>query len=186
MRKIIVNVAVTLDGFIEGPNGEIDWINNDAAAEMGEGSVFDQFLATVDAVFYGRISYDLWGQYKPDSNATTAEKNLWQNVHSKTKYVFSNHPAEDGKAIFISSAIAERVHEIKQEPGSNIWLYGGGSLISSFMNEGLVDAFQLAVYPVILGKGKPLFSTVKNKIDLNLKEISTSKSGVAFMNYERV
>ena len=186
MRKIIVNVAVTLDGFIEGPNGEIDWINHDAADEMGEGSAFDQFLSTVDAVFYGRISYDLWGQYQPGSNASAAEKSLWQNVHSKTKYVFSNNPKEDGKATFISSAIAERVNEIKQEPGKNIWLYGGGSLISSFMNEGLVDAYQLAIYPVILGEGKPLFSNINNKIDLTLKEINTSKTGVVLINYELV
>lgn len=186
MRKIIVNVAVTLDGFIEGPNGEIDWINNDAAAEMGEGSAFDQFLAGVDAVFYGRVSYDLWGQFQPDSNASAAEKSLWKNVHSKKKYVFSNNPKADGKATFISSPIAERVNEIKQEPGKNIWLYGGGSLITSFMNEGLADAYQLAIYPVILGEGKPLFSNIKNQVNLSLKEISTSKSGVVFMNYERV
>ena len=186
MRKIIVNVAVTLDGFIEGPNGEIDWINNDAAAEMGEGSPFDQFLTTVDTIFYGRISYDLWGQYQPDSNASSAEKSLWQNVHSKKKYVFSNNPKDDGKAIFVSAPIVEQVNKIKQEPGKNIWLYGGSSLITSFMNEGLVDAYLLAVYPVILGEGKPLFSNVKNKINLGLKEVSTSKSGVVFMNYERV
>jgi dihydrofolate reductase len=186
MRKIIVNVAVTLDGFIEGPNGEIDWINHDAADEMGEGSVFDQFLSSVDAIFYGRVSYDLWGQYHPDNNASAAEKSLWENVHSKKKYVFSNNPKEDGKATFISSPIVERVNEIKQQPGKNIWLYGGGSLTSSFMNEGLVDAYLLAVYPVILGEGKPLFSNIKNQINLGLKEISTSKSGVVVMSYERV
>ncbi|QNA43713.1 dihydrofolate reductase family protein [Lacibacter sediminis] len=186
MRKIIVNVAVTLDGFIEGPNGEIDWINNDAAAEMGEGTPFDQFLAGVDAVFYGRISYDLWGQFQPGNNASAAEKSLWQSVHSKTKYVFSNNKKEDGKAIFINSPITERVKEIKQEPGKNIWLYGGGSLITSFMNEDLVDAYQLAVYPVILGEGKPLFSNINKHSNLILKEINSSKSGVVFMNYERV
>lgn len=186
MRKIIVNVAVTLDGFIEGPNGEIDWISNDAAAEMGEGSAFDQFLSGVDAVFYGRISYDLWGQFQPDSNASAPEKNLWRNVHSKKKYVFSRNLKEDGKAIFISSSIKERVQEIKQEPGKNIWLYGGGSLITSFMNEGFVDAYQLAVYPVILGEGKTLFSNIQNEVNLRLKEISTSPSGVVFMNYERL
>jgi dihydrofolate reductase len=186
MRKIIVNVAVTLDGFIEGPNGEIDWINNDAAAEMGEGSVFDQFLATVDAIFYGRVSYDLWGQFQPDSNSPAPVTSLWKNVHSKKKYVFSNNPKEDGKATFISSPIADRVQELKQQPGKNIWLYGGGSLITSFMNEGLVDAYLLAVYPVILGEGKPLFSDINKRINLALKETSTSKSGVVMMNYERV
>lgn len=186
MRKIIVNVAVTLDGFIEGPNGEIDWINHDVADEMGEGSVFDQFLSTVDAIFYGRVSYDLWGQFQPDSNSPAFVTSLWKNVHSKKKYVFSNNPKEDGKATFISSPIVERVNEIKQQPGKNIWLYGGGSLITSFMNAGLVDAYLLAVYPVILGAGKPLFSDINKRIDLSVKDISTSKSGVVLINYEAV
>ena len=82
MRKIILDLAVTLDGFIEGPNGEIDWCIMDE--EMG----FDSFLASIDTIFYGRISYDMWGNFQPDSNAPEAEKNLWSAVHSKQKFVF--------------------------------------------------------------------------------------------------
>jgi dihydrofolate reductase len=63
MRKIILDLAVTLDGFIEGPNGEIDW------CIMDEDMKFTDFLAGIDTIFYGRISYELWGNYQPDDNA---------------------------------------------------------------------------------------------------------------------
>jgi dihydrofolate reductase len=99
MRKIILNLAVTLDGFIEGPNGEIDWITRESTAEMGEGSPFDQFLSGIDAIFYGRVSYDLWGQYQPANTASETEKKLWENVHSKTKYVFSIIPKKMAKPL---------------------------------------------------------------------------------------
>ena len=184
MRKIILNLAVTLDGFIEGPNGEIDWCNVDDGSEMGEGSGFDKFLAGIDSIFYGRISYDLWGQFQPDNNAPPPLKKLWENVHSKKKYVFSKNPKEDGKATFIDAAIAERVKEIKAQPGKHIWLYGGAGIITSFMNAGLIDAYLLAVHPVILGSGKPLFSGIQNRVGLRLNEITTSKSGVILLDYE--
>lgn len=185
MRKIILNLAVTLDGFIEGPSGEIDWCSHDDS-DLGEGTEFDKFLAGVDAIFYGRISYDLWGQFQPGADAPTGVKNLWEKVHAKKKYVFSRNPKPDGKAEFIAADLVERVNEIKNQTGKNIWLYGGGSLITSFINLGLVDSYLLAIHPVILGAGKPLFSGIENRVGLKLKEITASKSGVVLLNYERV
>jgi dihydrofolate reductase len=184
MRKIILNLAVTLDGFIEGPNGEIDWCISDEN-EMGEGSTFDKFLSSIDTIFYGRVSYDMWGQFQPDNNASPFEKKLWGTVHSKKKYVFSHNPTLDGKATFIQGDITKEVNEIKNQPGKNIWLYGGGGIITSFMNLGLIDAYLLAVHPIILGAGKPLFSGIKDRIGLKLKEVITSKSGVIVLDYEK-
>lgn len=109
MRKIILDLAVTLDGFIEGPNGEIDW------CIMDDDMDFDGFLATIDTIFYGRISYDTWGNFKPHPNASETELNLWQSVHSKKKYVFSSKDRKDDTATFISSDIAEKVGEIKKQ-----------------------------------------------------------------------
>ncbi|WAC14630.1 dihydrofolate reductase family protein [Dyadobacter pollutisoli] len=85
MRKIILNLAVTLDGFIEGPNGETDWCTMDdpSTAESTFESHFEQFLARIDTIFYGRISYDLWGNYDPGNDASLPEKKLWSGVHSK-------------------------------------------------------------------------------------------------------
>lgn len=182
MRKVILNLAVTLDGFIEGPNGEVDWCRMDS--DSGSESFFDKFLSDIDTIFYGRISYDLWGQYQPAENASEPEKKIWHAVHSKSKYVFSRNPKENNKATYISSAIADSVKEIKSQPGKNIWLYGGANLITNFINEGLVDTYLLAVFPVILGSGKLLFSNIKNRIGLTLKQVESSASGVILVRYD--
>ncbi len=182
MRKIILNLAVTLDCFIEGPNGEVDWCRMDS--DSGSESFFDKFLSDIDSIFYGRISYDLWGQYEPATDASLPEKKLWETVHSKDKYVFSKNPKEDKKAVYISSNMVERVNGIKNQPGKNIWLYGGANLIANFINEGLVDTYLLAIFPMILGSGKPLFSNIKNRVGLNLNNVETSRSGIMLVSYD--
>lgn len=178
MRKIILDLAVTLDGFIEGPNGEIDWCIMD-----GE-SNFDKFIDSIDAIFYGRISYDLWGNYQPAEDEDPFMKDIYKAIHNKTKYVFSTTKEDDGKATFIGSDIKEHVLEIAKQPGKDIWLYGGGKLITTFINLGLVDVFRLAVHPVILGSGKPLFQDIKDRVNLKLTSAKTTGSGVVFLNYE--
>lgn len=189
MRKIILNLAVTLDGFIEGPNGEIDWLRMDTPpdADPGEESHFDQLFERIDTIFYGRISYEKWGEYQPADDAPLPEKKLWQGVHSKTKYVFSKSlKGEDKNVTFIHSDIEDKVHRIKEQPGKDIWLYGGAGLITSFMNLGLVDNYLLAVYPVILGDGKPLFSNLRNRVGLRLNRVVSSGSGVILLDYDTV
>lgn len=178
MRKIILDLAVTLDGFIEGPNGEIDWCILDE--EMG----FDDFLADIDAIFYGRISYDLWGQYQPDQTASPAEEKLWKTVHSKEKYVFSSQPKPDSSATYISDDLLRHVEAIREKPGKNIWLYGGASLITTFIDLNLIDVYRLAVHPILLGSGKPLFTNVKNRIGLTLTDAKPTQSGVVLLRYE--
>jgi len=182
MRKIILNLAVTLDGFIEGPNGEIDWCRTDIE-EVSE-SHFEEFLSGIDTIFYGRVSYDMWGQYQPETNASSSEKKLWQDVHSKTKYVFSSQSKIDNGAVYINSEIEKNVREIKNKPGKNIWLYGGASLITTFINLGLIDNYLLAVFPVILGSGKPLFSNIESRVQLKLNRVVTSSSGVMLTDYD--
>jgi dihydrofolate reductase len=184
MRKIILDLAVTLDGFIEGPNGEIDWLVKDEETDFGD--ILADILVDIDAIFYGRISYEKWGNYYPDENASQKIKNAYNFLHSKTKYVFSTTKENDnGKAIFINSNIKERVLEILQQPGGNIWLYGGGKLITTFINLGLVDVYRLAVHPVILGSGKPLFTDIKERVGLTLSDVKASKSGVVLLSYVR-
>lgn len=189
MRKIILNLAVTLDGFIEGPNGEIDWLKMNAApdAESQAALHFDQFLKRIDTIFYGRVSYNKWGEYQPSDSASVAEKKLWEGVHSKTKYVFSKSlKGADQNATFVHSDIEDKVKMIKQQPGKDIWLYGGAGLISSFMNVGLVDNYLLAVYPVILGDGKPLFSNLSNRVKLHLNRVVSSGPGVILLDYDTI
>src|SRR6187402_1123607 len=116
MRKVILCVAVSLDGFIEGPNGEYDWCFTDQDYGMKE------FFGRIDAIFMGRKSYDL-------SNSLEAAENPWKEI---TTYVFSNSlkeiKAENTK--LVSGDIVKEVGNIKKSPGKDIWLFGGASLLT--------------------------------------------------------
>ena len=180
MKKVILDLAVTLDGFIEGPNGEIDW------CIMDDDMDFDSFLSGIDTIFYGRVSYDAWGNFQPDKNASSAEKALWEGVHSKKKYVFSSQNKKDDNAIFINSDISQQVNEIKKQSGKDIWLYGGASLIKTFIQLNLVDIYRISVHPTVLGNGKPLFENLKNRIELKLLKTNVFKSGVVQLIYEPI
>ncbi len=178
MKKIILDLAVTLDGFIEGPNGEIDW------CIMDDDMDFDGFLSGIDTIFYGRVSYDAWGNYQPEASANAAEEQLWKAVHSKKKYVFSRENRQDERATFISSDLVENVNTIRQQEGKDIWLYGGAGLIKTFIKEGLVDVYRISVHPIVLGSGKPLFEDLTERLPLKLIKTNVFRSGVVQLVYE--
>lgn len=180
MKKVILDLAVTLDGFIEGPNGEIDW------CIMDDDMDFDGFLSGIDTIFYGRVSYEAWGNFQPDENVSPAEKALWKGVHSKKKYVFSSQNKKDDNAVFVNSHISQKVNEIKKQSGKDIWLYGGASLIKTFIQLNLIDIYRISVHPTVLGNGKPLFEDLKNRIELKLLETNIFKSGVVQLIYEPI
>lgn len=176
-RRIILDLAVTLDGFIEGKNGEVDWCIMDPDME------FTDFLNQIDTILYGRKSYDLWGQYTPNNEESDSEKEIWKLVHSKEKYVFSRTKKTDHKAKFINEKIVEEINKLKKKAGKDIWLYGGASLITTFIHLGLVDEFRLSIHPVVLGEGKPLFSDIKQRINLKMVQTRTFSSGVVQIIY---
>ncbi|MBV8328025.1 dihydrofolate reductase family protein [Chryseobacterium sp.] len=178
MKKIILDLATTLDGFIEGPNGEVDW------CIMDDDMDFDGFLSDIDTIFYGRISYDTWGNYQPEEHADPEDQKLWKTVHSKEKFVFSGQNREDQNATFITSDIVEKVSAIKNQGGKNIWLYGGASLIRTFIQNNLVDVYRISVHPVALGSGKPLFEDLTERLNLKLIKTNVFKSGVVQLIYE--
>jgi len=178
MKKVILDLAVTLDGFIEGANGEIDW------CIMDDDMDFEGFISSIDTIFYGRVSYDAWGNFQPDKNASPVEQMIWKEVHSKNKFVFSRQSRQDDKAAFISSDIANKVTEIKNQGGKDIWLYGGASLIKTFIQLGLIDIYRISVHPIALGTGKPLFEDLKARIILRLIKTNSFKSGVVQLIYE--
>jgi dihydrofolate reductase len=178
MRKVVLDLAMTLDGFIEGIHGEIDW------CIMDDDMNFDGFLSTIDTIFYGRASYDLWGNYQPNQNAGATEKKLWQDVHSKKKYVFSRQNTAYDKATCISSDVANRVIQLKKQDGKDIWLYGGAGIIKTFIQLELIDIYRISVHPVALGSGKPLFEDLKERLNLHLVKTNTFKSGVVQLIYE--
>lgn len=177
MKKVILDLAVTLDGFIEGPNGEIDW------CIMDDDMDFEGFLAGIDTIFYGRVSYDAWGKFHPDSNAAPEERAFWNAIHSKKKYVFSRQNRQEDHAVFISSELVSTVNALKQQPGKDIWLYGGAGLITTFIQERLIDTYRISVHPTVLGTGKPLFKNLKDRLNLTLIETNVFRSGVVQLIY---
>jgi dihydrofolate reductase len=183
MRSVILQLAITLDGYIEGPNGELDWLIRDDTTDFGD--ILNDILSDKDVIFYGRVSYDNWGNYQPEEYAGQKIKDAYQLLHSKQKYVFSNTARNDNtNAIFINSNIRERVSAIKEQPGKNIWLYGGAKAITTFLNLDLIDEYKLAIHPVILGKGKPLFENIKSRHKLILTNVKSSGSGVTLVTYK--
>lgn len=179
-RKIILDLAVTLDGFIEGKDGEVDWCIMDPEID------FINFLNQIDTILYGRKSYELWGQFTPEIEDPD-DKEFWDLVHSKKKYVFSRtQKGIDNKAIFINDNLINEINKLKNIPGKDIWLYGGASLITTFINLGLVDELRLSVHPVILGEGKPLFIDIKKRLNLKLVNTRTFCSGVVQLIYHLI
>ncbi|RYE25898.1 MAG: dihydrofolate reductase [Sphingobacteriales bacterium] len=179
MRKIILNLAVSLDGFIEGPNGEYDW------CIMEPEMHFDKFLARVDGAFFGRKSYELFLTQDPSTFSSDTERNLFAEIAGKEKYIFSNTLAEvNPGSILLKGDIATEVNKIKQQPGKDLWLFGGAQLVSTFIKLNLIDEYQLSVHPIALGAGKPLFENLADR--LKLKHIKTENypSGVVGLFYE--
>lgn len=171
MRKLILGLAVSLDSFIEGPNGEYDWCFTDQDYGMSD------FFTRTDSIFIGRKSYELIQSMSDPVPGMPVMKT----------YVFSNtlSRVKEGDEI-ITRDITEKVVAIKNEPGKDIWLFGGAALTTSLMNEKLVDEVWLSVHPILLGSGKPLFTGITNRIQLELKESKTYSSGLVSLTYDVV
>jgi dihydrofolate reductase len=166
MRKIILQWAVSLDGFIEDANGAFDWCFTDQDYGM------EAFLARTDALFMGRKTYELM-QTMPDNSMFSEMK--W--------YVFSKTMKSIENGEVIKDDLKAEIEKIRNLEGKDIWLFGGASLTTFFMNNNLVDEIQLAVHPILLGGGKPLFQDLKDRIKLNLFESKAYDSGLVMMKY---
>ncbi|MGE3802199.1 MAG: dihydrofolate reductase family protein [Candidatus Kapaibacterium sp.] len=172
MRKLLLNLAISLDGLIEGPNGEYDWCFTDQDYGMAE------FFKRIDALFIGRKSYEMMLGMEGDSGEIPGMPKL-------TEYVFSNslESVKEGAELVSGDDIAAQVREIKSAEGKDIWLFGGADLTRSLMNAGLVDELSMAVHPIVLGAGKPLFSGVNGRVHLELIDSKPWSSGLVTLNY---
>ena len=169
MRKIVLQLAVSLDGYIEGPNGEFDWCFTDQDYGMSD------FFKRIDSVFYGRKTYEL---------VLSMESEAPPGFPKLKEYVFSNSFDSVRKgAVLLKGDIKSEVGKIKKKKGKDIWLFGGADLISSLMNLQLVDEIILAVHPVILGSGKALFSDIAERTWLTLTDHKIYPNGLAFLMY---
>jgi len=169
MRKVILGLAVSLDGFIEGPNGEYDWCFTDQDYGMSD------FFKRIDSIFIGRKSYEL---------ALTMGDAAMPGFPRLTEYVFSNTLMEvKPGAILVNGDIEQKVKRIKSEPGKDIWLFGGADLTASLLNLNLIDEIGMAVHPVILGGGKSLFQDISKRIELKLVDTKSYSTGLVSLTY---
>jgi dihydrofolate reductase len=172
MRKVILQLAVSLDGFIEGPNGEYDWCFADQDYGMAA------FFNRIDSVFYGRKSYELV------QGMTNVEGDNFPAMPKLKEYVFSTTLKQlNTGATLVSGDVQTEVKRIKNEPGKDIWLFGGASLTSSMLNFKLVDEISLAIHPILLGSGKPLFHDIQDRQILKLVGTKSYSSGLVAVTY---
>ena len=168
MRRIVLGLAVSLDGFIEGPNGEYDWCFTDQDYGLSD------FFKQIDAIFMGRKSYEESSKYE--------DQNPWKGIKT---YVISNTFQSSDKIEVISGDVVSKIREIKNQQGKDIWLFGGAELTASLINENLVDELWLSVHPILLGAGKPLFQNIKERKNLKLKEHKVYSSGLVSLIYQQ-
>jgi dihydrofolate reductase len=186
VRKIIWLMHVSLDGFVAGPNGEIDWIYlEDELFEDGHA-----MIKTADTALYGRVTYQLMKSYWPtaakSSTATKHDIDHANWVNPAMKIVFSRSIKETDwqNTRIIKDHIGEEIVKLKKQPGKNMILFASPSLASMFMNLDLIDEYWFNINPIILGKGKPLFN-LSHMRKLKLLGSKTYKTGVVNLHYGR-
>jgi dihydrofolate reductase len=176
---------ISLDGFVAGPNGEMDWIKVDD-------EIFDHVGKRInkgDTALYGRVTYELMESYWPTAadNPKASKHDIEHASWYKQvrKLVLSTTLKEAGLANtkIISGNLSEKINEIKKGEGEDILLFGSPTATHALMQLGLIDGYWLFVNPVIIGKGKPLFVDVKEKIKLKLLGTKQFTSGVTELNY---
>ena len=176
MRKIIVSEFVTLDGVMENPAWTVPYWNDEIEAYK-----FNELFAS-DALLLGRITYQGFSEAFPER---TDEEGYAVRMNSLPKFVVSTtlEKAEWNNTTIIKEKVTDQVSELKQQPGQDILLFGSSTLVQTLIRHGLVDTYNLLVYPVVLGKGARLFRK-ESKAKLKLIENKTFSSGVVALTYQ--
>jgi dihydrofolate reductase len=169
MRRVRYRVAASLDGYIAGPNGEIDWIVSDPAVD------FAALFAGFDTVLLGRRTYELTLQ--PGAPAWPAGWRVY--VFSRTLDAAA-HPA----VTVVGSHAGAVVAALRAEPGRDIWLFGGGHLCASLLAADLVDRVEVAIMPVLLGGGVPLLAPAAPRSRLTLTHSDAHPGGIVSLHYD--
>ena len=188
MRRVIVSNVMSLDGFVSGPNGELDWF---VYAGFVKGTEFGEYartlIRTVDAILLGRLTYEEFSSYWP--TAKNDDPVITERINNLPKFVFSRSlkqvPWGDwGTARLVKEDAAVAITRMKQETGMNMVIYGSATLVSALMKAGLIDEYQLIIHPVVLGRGRPEFKDLNERYHLSLKEMKQLKTGAVLLVYQ--
>ena len=185
MKKLIICMHVSLDGFVAGRNGEMDWIHVDEELFSYSGKI----TGAADTALYGRITYEIMESYWPTAGSQSAatkhdvEHSAWYNRVPKIVLSRTIQAPESLNIQIISDNLAEEIKKRKQGSGMNIVMFGSPSAGHSLMRENLIDEFWLFVNPILLGEGIPLFKGVPGRIKLKLETSKVFLSGVTGLHY---
>jgi dihydrofolate reductase len=185
MKKITLSLHTSLDGFVAGPKGEMDWIIFDQ--EMFD--LVGTFTEEADTALYGRVTYQMMENYwptaadKPDATKHDIEHSRWYNKVDKIVLSKTMQNKGAGKTRFIHSNVNEEIRQLKNQSGGNILIFGSPTVAHYLMAHNLIDYYWLFVNPVLIGQGIPLFAGVGDRIGLKLLQTRVFSCGVAGLNY---
>jgi len=169
---------VSLDGYTEGPGGGTDWSWHVWDEEMGKYA--DELIDSAGVLLFGRVAFELLAEFWQAEKGEFAEK-----MNRIPKIVFSRTLKKaDWNARVVGENIAEEISKLKQQPGQDLVLLAGADIASTFMKLGLIDEYRIIVNPVILGRSKPLFKNIKDRMNLKLLKIKTFKCGNVILYYQ--
>ncbi len=179
MRKVIAAEFVSLDGYVAGPDGEMNW---------GPASIDpDDLKPEWDTILLGRVTYQLWLNFWPTTPLGTNPQADFINKAPKVVFSRTLTTAPWGKwnsAQVVKERIPEAIQKLRLEQGGNMAILESANLVQSFVNLGLIDEYLLMVFPVIMGVGKPLFTGIAQRRNLKLVEATTTRGGIVTLRYQ--
>jgi dihydrofolate reductase len=185
MRKVIYSMGVSLDGFVAGPGGEIDWSAPDEELHL----FHNQQTREIGAHLCGRKLYEVmlyWETAEEKASLPEHELEFARIWKALPKIVFSKTLEKvEGNARLVREGVAEEVAKLKEQPGKDLAV-GGADLASTLIKLGFVDEYRLFVSPVLLGAGTPYFPALEERNNLELVETRTFGSRVVYLRYRRV
>ncbi|MGC8506493.1 MAG: dihydrofolate reductase family protein [Thermoplasmata archaeon] len=186
MRKVILDTIISLDGYYTSPKNEIDWFDFDK--EEIEWS--KQILRRVDAMLYGRVTYEEFSEFWPKASPSPEgfDPEIIEQLNGLQKVVFSStlQEAKWHPAVLIREDPVDAVTRLKKDPGKDMAIVGSGTLVSALVRNELIDEYRIRVRPIILGAGKPLFTDDQNRHKLRLISARAFSNGVVALHYEPV
>lgn len=183
MGNLIVTMWVTLDGFIAGPNNEMDWVNS-----LGEYQ--SDLVSTADTLVLGRVTYEsfagAWPHVPDNPEAPEGVKAYARKLNNMRKIVYSRtlQGVEWHHSTLKREIVPDEIEALKRETGQNIVVYGSASIVQALTNLGLIDEYRLLLHPIVLGSGKPLFANINERVQLKLVTTTMDPSGVVLLYYQ--
>lgn len=182
MRKVILFNLISLDGYFEGPDRNIDWHHVDE--EFNEFAI--QQTGEFGALLFGRVTYELMASYWPAEAAKRDDPEVANLMNTLPKVVFSNslESVEWQNTKLVKDNFVEEVTKLKEQSGKDIAIFGSSDLAVTFIDLGLIDEFRIMINPVVLGGGKPILQGIKSKLELKLLKVKTFQTGNVLLYYE--